>query len=71
MKTSAWRWTSCWQRSTPIDASPQMKQRMCQVIPQGRLGKVQEYASLALYLASDDAAYMVGQVLSPNGGVVV
>lgn len=54
-----------------LDASPKMKERMCQVIPQGRLGEVEEYASLALYLASDDAAYMVGQVLSPNGGVVV
>lgn len=54
-----------------MDSSPEMAKRMCQYIPQGRLGTVDEYASLALYLASDDAAYMVGQVLSPNGGVVV
>ncbi|MFO1219324.1 MAG: SDR family oxidoreductase [Burkholderiaceae bacterium] len=54
-----------------VDSSPQMRERMVQAIPQGRLGEVDEYASLALYLASDDAAYMVGQILSPNGGCVV
>lgn len=41
-----------------------------QMIPAGRLGTIEEYASLALYLASDDAAYIVGQIISPNGGLV-
>ena len=44
--------------------------RVTQMIPAGRVGTINEFASLALYLASDDAAYIVGQVISPNGGLV-
>jgi 3-oxoacyl-[acyl-carrier protein] reductase len=40
-------------------------------IPIGRLGKPREIASLVAYLASDDASFMVGQVISPNGGQVI
>jgi 3-oxoacyl-[acyl-carrier protein] reductase len=36
--------------------------------PIGRLGTPKEVAALALYLASDDSSYTVGQVISPNGG---
>jgi len=40
-------------------------------IPVGRLGTAKEIASLVVYLASDDANYIVGQVISPNGGLVI
>jgi 3-oxoacyl-[acyl-carrier protein] reductase len=40
-------------------------------IPIGRLGKPREIASLAAYLATDDANFIVGQVISPNGGQVI
>ena len=40
-------------------------------IPIGRLGKPREIASLVAYLATDDASFMVGQVISPNGGQVI
>jgi NAD(P)-dependent dehydrogenase (short-subunit alcohol dehydrogenase family) len=36
--------------------------------PIGRLGTPREVAAVALYLASDDSSFTVGQVLSPNGG---
>ena len=39
--------------------------------PIPRLGRPDEVASVALFLASDDASYVTGQVLSPNGGVVM
>ena len=45
-----------------------MKQMIALQTPIGRLGTPEEVATLALYLASDDSSYMVGQVLSPNGG---
>jgi 3-oxoacyl-[acyl-carrier protein] reductase len=37
-------------------------------IPLGRLGTPDEIASLALYLASDESSFIVGQIISPNGG---
>ena len=37
-------------------------------IPVGRLGKAEEIASLVVYLASDEAAFMTGAVLTINGG---
>jgi 3-oxoacyl-[acyl-carrier protein] reductase len=40
-------------------------------IPLGRLGHVDDVAFAALYLASDESAYVTGQYLSPNGGRVI
>jgi acetoacetyl-CoA reductase len=37
-------------------------------IPVGRLGKAEEIGALVAYLASDDAAFMTGSVLTINGG---
>ncbi|MDY6918518.1 MAG: SDR family oxidoreductase [Chloroflexota bacterium] len=36
-----------------------------------RLGTPEEIAPWAVYLASDDSNFMVGQVISPNGGQVI
>jgi len=51
-------------------ASDEQKNRLYQMIPLGRIGRPEEYASLAVYLASDEH-YLVGQVISPNGGYVI
>lgn len=53
------------QRSSDEDRA-----RLNQLIPLGRLGTVEEYASLAVYLAAD-GHYLVGQIVSPNGGLVI
>lgn len=39
--------------------------------PLGILGKPEDIAKLALFLASDDANFITGQVISPNGGFVI
>jgi 3-oxoacyl-[acyl-carrier protein] reductase len=38
--------------------------------PLGRFGRPEEIAAAVAFLASDDAAFFVGQTLSPNGGIV-
>jgi len=48
-----------------------MKQMVVAQTPAGRLGTPAEVAATALFLASDDASYFVGQVLSPNGGICI
>lgn len=40
-------------------------------VPMGRAGEPVEIAPCYLFLASDDASYMTGQFLHPNGGEVV
>jgi len=39
--------------------------------PAGRFGSPQDIANLAVYLASEEADFVVGQVISPNGGYVI
>ena len=40
-------------------------------IPLGRIGSTNDIADLALFLASDSANYITGQIFSPNGGWVI
>ena len=47
------------------------KQQFCNEIPLGRFAKPSEIAKSILFLASDDASYITGQILSPNGGAVM
>lgn len=44
---------------------------MCADIPLGRLGTPGEVASAVRFLLSEDAAYITGQVLAVNGGIVI
>ena len=39
-------------------------------IPVGRYGKPEEFAAMALFLASDDAAFVTGSVLRVDGGQI-
>ena len=48
-----------------------MKQNLLKMVPLGRMGSTQDVANLALFLASDDAAYITGEVVKVDGGMVM
>jgi 3-oxoacyl-[acyl-carrier protein] reductase len=50
--------------------SPRIREASLASIPLGRWALAQEIAAAVLFLASDDASYVTGQCLSPNGGSV-
>ncbi len=47
------------------------KARLLEAIPIGRLGSPVDIAAAAVYLASDQAAYVTGQTLHVNGGMAM
>lgn len=40
-------------------------------IPLDRIGSTEDIANIVYFLATDDASYITGQVISPNGGWVI
>lgn len=55
--------------TAPIDAD--MRKQIEAITPIGRFGEPSDIANAALFLACDDSKFMVGQVISPNGGYVI
>ena len=51
--------------------APEMKENVLQRIPLGRAGTPQDVANAVRFLASDEAAYITGHVLSVNGGMLM
>lgn len=50
---------------------PQVKEALLTKIPMSRIGNPQDIAHAALFLASDLAGYITGQVLTVDGGMVM
>lgn len=51
--------------------SADVKERLYEQIPLGKLGTADDVARAVAFLASDDAAYITGQVLHVDGGMVM
>ncbi|MDH3642960.1 MAG: SDR family oxidoreductase [Gammaproteobacteria bacterium] len=50
-------------------ANEEGKAMMVGMTPMGRLGRPEEIANAALYLACDESSYTTGQTIFPNGGM--
>jgi len=55
---------------TPMtaDIPPPLRQMVLLRTPLGRTGVPEDVAAVALFLVSDEASFVTGQVVSPNGG---
>jgi NAD(P)-dependent dehydrogenase (short-subunit alcohol dehydrogenase family) len=51
-----------------VMGSPQARLKLLSRTPMGRLGEPDEVARVAVFLASEDASYMTGQTIYPDGG---
>ena len=52
-----------------IELSESVREGLLNQIPMGTIGKPEDVAHAALFLASDAAGYITGQVISVNGGL--
>ena len=53
------------------ELSDELKQSAIEAIPLGRMGAPEDIASAVAFLASDEAAYITGQTLVVDGGMVM
>ena len=61
-----------WTPLNPFGGKPEKEMKdFGKNTPMGRPGQPNEVAPAFLFLACDDASYMTGQVLHPNGGTIV
>ena len=51
--------------------SDEVKGEMLKYVPLSKFGTVVDVANLALFLVSDDSAYITGQVVQVDGGMVM
>ena len=54
-----------------VQLPPDVVKRYAEQVPLGRAGKPEDVAAAVVFLASDDAAYITGQVLNVDGGLVM
>lgn len=53
---------------TAVLGNKEAERKILSRTPMGRMGEPSEIASVAVFLASDDAAYVTGQTIYPDGG---
>ena len=56
---------------TESKLTPELKEKIREKIPMGRLGKASDIANLAAFLASDVSGYITGETIVVDGGYLV
>jgi glucose 1-dehydrogenase len=54
----------------PLEQDPDEMKELLSEIPLGRMGKPEEVANMALFLASGDSSYVTGSTLFVDGGMI-
>lgn len=61
-----------WIETAMTDTLPEsVREAMLKQIPLGRLGRAEDVAGAVVFLCSDEASYITGQVLTVDGGLVM
>ena len=53
-----------------LDEHPEQRQELLSEIPLGRIGRPEDVASMALYLASNASSYSTGSTFFVDGGMI-
>jgi glucose 1-dehydrogenase len=53
-----------------LDEHPEQRQELLSEIPPGRIGRPEDVASMAVYLASDVSSYCTGSTFFVDGGMI-
>ena len=60
--------TPAWERQ--LERDPQVFERLVKWYPLGRIGNPEDIANAALFLASDEAAWLTGAIIPVDGGLM-
>tara|TARA_Y100000758_G_scaffold42363_1_gene27470 strand:+ start:155 stop:445 length:291 start_codon:yes stop_codon:yes gene_type:complete len=63
------QWVTRWEAQAGDQTFDEFINEMGRKIPIGRMGDPQEFANLALFLASDAASYLTGASINIDGGL--
>ena len=60
--------TPIWERGRDAATADRLRRKIEAGVPMGRMGHAEEIAAAAVFLASDESAYMMGAELIIDGG---
>ena len=63
------QWETRWEREQQFDTLDDFVEATGKRIPIGRMGDAQEFANMALFLASDAGSYITGAAINVDGGL--